>query len=100
MPRWARISAWASGISGEKVWLVPLMTMVALRSGRSCLTTLAMARPGLSWMACAAARAVNTVVRGASMDSRRWAKMGGAARSDLWIGDEGSPCEDLGDLPH
>ena len=92
-PRWARISAWALGISGGKVWLVPLMAMVALRSGRSCLTTLAMARPVLSWMACATARAVNTMVRCASIDSRRWAKMGRAARSVLDIRKERSTCQ-------
>ena len=59
-----------AGTSGGKVSVASLMTMVADRSGRSCLITLAMDRPVRSWMLCATARAVNTMVRWASMASR------------------------------
>ena len=83
MPRPVRICLCGWGISGGKVWVAPSMVMVADRSGRSCLMTLAMARPLRSWMQCATARAVNTMVRWASMASRvRW-NMGRAARSVL-----------------
>src|SRR6476619_6063831 len=57
------------------------MTMVAERSGRSCLMTLAMARPLRSWIQCATAKSVNTMVRCASIASRvRWS-IGRASRS-------------------
>jgi hypothetical protein len=35
-------------MSGGNVWLVPLMTMVALPSGQSCWTTFAIAKQVLS----------------------------------------------------
>ena len=38
-------------MAGGNVWVDPLMLMVALRSGRSCLTTLAIDSPVRNWMA-------------------------------------------------
>lgn len=70
-----------------------------LRSGRSCLTTLAMARPVLSWMAWETARAVNTMLRCASIDSRTWWKIGRARRSVLDIRKERSTCQSSWYLP-
>ena len=55
--------------------MVPLIAMVALRRGRSCLTTWAMDRPVRDWMAWETARAVNTMVRCASMELRLWWKI-------------------------
>lgn len=45
---------------GEKVSVVPLMAMVAERSGRGCLMMLAMARPWRFRVLCARAKAVTT----------------------------------------
>ncbi|VEG47488.1 Uncharacterised protein [Mycolicibacterium chitae] len=42
MPRSLRILRSVAGIAGGKVWVAPLMVMVALRSGRNVLTTLAL----------------------------------------------------------
>lgn len=53
--RLVRIFRWVAGISGGKVSVAPLMAMVADRGGRSCLITLAMARPLRSWMLCVTA---------------------------------------------
>ena len=55
--------------------------------------TLAMARPLRSWIQCATARAVNTMVRCASIASRvRW-NIGRASRSVLDIRNERSTCQ-------
>ena len=82
----------ALGISGGKVSVVPLMTMVADRSGRSCLMTLAMARPVRSWMQCATARAVNTMVRCASIGVAGAVEHRPGRRSVLDIRNERSTC--------
>ena len=47
-----------SGISGGKVWVAPLMLMVALRSGRRSLMTLAMDSPVRDWRLFAVSRGV------------------------------------------
>jgi len=47
-------------MAGGKVWVAPLISMVAERRGRSWRTTLRMARPVRFWVSRATARAVNT----------------------------------------
>jgi hypothetical protein len=59
--------------------------MVAERSGRSWRITLRMARPVRFWVSRATARAVNTMVRCASIASRVRTNTGRAARSVLLI---------------
>lgn len=44
-------------MAGGKVWVAPLMLMVALRSGRNALTTLAIELPVRDWMTWETARA-------------------------------------------
>src|SRR5674476_1129966 len=79
-------------MAGGKVWVAPLISMVAERRGRSWRTTLRMARPVRFWVSRATARAVNTMVRCASIASRvRW-NMGRAARSVLDIRKDCSTC--------
>ena len=68
------------------------MVMVALRSGRSCLTTLPMDRPVRAWMQRATARAVNTMVRCASMASRTRLCIGRARRSVFDMRKDFSTC--------
>lgn len=67
MPRWVGIFCWVSGIAGGKVSVAPLILMVALRRGRSRLTTLAMENLVQVWMVWAMASAANTIVRCASI---------------------------------
>src|SRR5665648_422108 len=79
-------------MAGGKVWVAPLISMVAERRGRSWRTTLRIARPVRFWVSRATARAVNTMVRCASIASRvRW-NMGRAARSVLDIRKDCSTC--------
>ncbi len=49
-PRAVRIFRSASGMTGGKVWVAPLMLMLALRSGRNVLMILAMDSPVHDWM--------------------------------------------------
>ena len=70
----------------------PLTAMVADRSGRSWRITLRMARPVRLWVSRATARAVNTMVRCASIASRLRTNMGRAARSVLLILKDCSTC--------
>lgn len=53
---------WSAGMAGGKVWVVPLIAMVALRRGRSCLTTWAMDTPVRDWIAWETAKAVEYFV--------------------------------------
>ena len=80
-------------MAGGKAWTAPLTAMVAERSGRSWRMTLRMARPVRSWAARATARAVDTMVRCASIASRLRANMGRAARSVLLILKDCSTCQ-------
>ena len=69
-------------MAGGRVCRLPLIAIVALRSGRSWRTRLRMASPVRFWASRATASAVNTMVRWASIASRVWWNIGYA---DLWI---------------
>jgi len=85
------LQAWVDG--GGKAWTAPLTAIVAERRGRSWRITLRMARPVRSWISRATARAVNTMVRCASIASRLRTNMGRAARSVLLMRKDCSTCQ-------
>src|ERR1700722_20573395 len=72
-------------MAGGKTWTAPLTAMVAERRGRSWRMTLRMASLVRFCVSRATARAVNTMVRCASIASRLRTNMGRAARSVLLI---------------
>src|SRR3954452_3430052 len=79
-------------MAGWMVWTAPLIAMVAERRVRSWRTRLRMARPVRFWDSRATARAVNTMVRWASIASFVLANMGRARRSVLDIRNDCSTC--------
>jgi len=70
---------WRSvGTTGGKVWTLPLMAMVADRSGRSSRQTLRLVRPVWFWISRDTAKAVKTLrrLRGAGPRPDLWALLG------------------------